>query len=70
MVKKKFDKSSRLAQVHIAVDHLRDALDMQRELRTGLSFYSFLKWTFDTKDYLNRFVSVQIKNYNLESTTF
>ncbi|VDK70885.1 unnamed protein product [Onchocerca ochengi] len=35
MVKKKFDKSSRLAQVHIAADHLRDALDMQRELRTG-----------------------------------
>ncbi|MCP9263136.1 Innexin [Dirofilaria immitis] len=33
--KKKFDKSSRLAQVHTAADHLRDALDMQRALQTG-----------------------------------
>ncbi|KAM3728303.1 Innexin unc-9 [Dirofilaria immitis] len=35
VVKKKFDKSSRLAQVHTAADHLRDALDMQRALQTG-----------------------------------
>ncbi|CAG9534659.1 unnamed protein product [Cercopithifilaria johnstoni] len=35
MVKKKFDKSSRLAQVYTVADHLRDSLDMQRELRTG-----------------------------------
>lgn len=41
MVKKKFDKGSRLAQVHTTADHLRDALDMQRELRTGFYFFHF-----------------------------
>ncbi|VDM96334.1 unnamed protein product [Thelazia callipaeda] len=35
LVKKKFDKSSRLAQVQNAANHLRDALDMQQNLRTG-----------------------------------
>lgn len=43
MVKKKFDKSSRLTEVQIAADHLRDALDMQKELRTGLFFYLLLR---------------------------
>lgn len=43
MVKKKLDKGSRIAQVHTAADHLREALDMQRELKTGLlQFFSWL----------------------------
>lgn len=35
MVKKKFDIGSRKAQVHFAADHLREALEMQRELKTS-----------------------------------
>ncbi|VDK47470.1 unnamed protein product [Anisakis simplex] len=40
-VKKKFDRGSRIAQVHIAADHLQEALDMQRELKGIHSFASF-----------------------------
>uniref|UniRef100_A0A915ASB5 Innexin n=2 Tax=Parascaris TaxID=6254 RepID=A0A915ASB5_PARUN len=40
LVKKKFDRGSRTAQVHTAADHLQEALDMQRELKAGN--YDFL----------------------------
>uniref|UniRef100_F1L806 Innexin n=1 Tax=Ascaris suum TaxID=6253 RepID=F1L806_ASCSU len=40
LVKKKFDRGSRTAQVHTAADHLQEALDMQRELKSGT--YDFL----------------------------
>ncbi|VDM42316.1 unnamed protein product, partial [Toxocara canis] len=35
LVKKKFDRGSRTAQVHTAADHLQEALEMQRELKSG-----------------------------------
>lgn len=38
MVKKKFDKGSRIAQVHLAADHLKEALELQRELKSGIYF--------------------------------
>lgn len=35
LVKKKFDKGSRATQVQVAANHLEEALEMQKELKTG-----------------------------------
>ena len=42
LIKKKFDKNTRNAQVQKTANHLVEALEMQKELKSSENFYEWM----------------------------